>query len=182
MTQPNLFQEALAFTLLHEGGYSNDPSDKGGATCHGITQKTYDTWRKKNGEFLEDVRRITDEEVAAIYEERYWKYNWCILLPYPLCIAVFDFSVNSGKNAIIILQRMVGCSLKDTDGIMGNKTLTRVREFTSGDGEAEKFTERYILNRMEYLKSLKQPKFERGWLNRCNDLLKYLNLPIREAV
>lgn len=176
----NLFQQALAFTLSWEGGLSDDPKDKGGRTNHGITQKTYDAWRTQCGEFTQDVAKITTEEVEAIYEERYWKYNLCVLMPYPLCIAVFDFAVNSGKHAGVTLQRMINTPLKEIDGIIGPKTISRLREFISGEGEAERFTERYIRNRMAFYRSLQNARFEHGWLNRCEALAKYLNLNVTQ--
>ena len=44
-----LFKKALAFVLKWEGGYVNNPYDKGGATNKGITQNTYNAWLKSCG-------------------------------------------------------------------------------------------------------------------------------------
>ncbi|WP_152536276.1 glycosyl hydrolase 108 family protein [Mesorhizobium loti] len=37
---------ALARLLAHEGGYSNHPSDPGGPTMKGVTQRVYDGYRR----------------------------------------------------------------------------------------------------------------------------------------
>ena len=62
-----LFKKALKFVLKWEGGYVNDPDDKGGATNKGITQCTYNGWLKTKGLKPKDVKNITDVEVAQIY-------------------------------------------------------------------------------------------------------------------
>ncbi len=40
-------QRSLEFLLAEEGGWSNHPDDKGGATFNGVTQATYDDWRSR---------------------------------------------------------------------------------------------------------------------------------------
>ena len=55
-----------------EGGYVNDPLDRGGATNCGITQRTYNAWLTKNQLLLQSVEDITDAEVRDIYKDLYW--------------------------------------------------------------------------------------------------------------
>jgi lysozyme family protein len=114
------FDRALPFVLRMEGGYSNHPSDPGGATNKGITQKTYDEWTEGRGGGTRSVREITDAEVYAIYKTRYWDAARCDALPWPLALCHFDAAVNHGvRNAIKLLQRALGV---DDDGIFGPKT------------------------------------------------------------
>jgi lysozyme family protein len=40
------FDNALRIVLQLEGGYSNDPFDRGGATNYGIVQATYNDYNK----------------------------------------------------------------------------------------------------------------------------------------
>ena len=61
------FKKALKFVLKWEGGYVNNPHDKGGATNKGITQNTYNTWLKSLSLAPRDVKNITQEEVEQIY-------------------------------------------------------------------------------------------------------------------
>ena len=57
------FERSLAVVLRFEGGWSNHPSDPGGATMKGVTQEVYDRWRAKRGEPKQSVRNITELEV-----------------------------------------------------------------------------------------------------------------------
>ena len=72
---------ALNFLLEEEGGWSNHPSDRGGATMFGITQATYNAWRKKKGKAPLTVRNITQQEAKDLYKEEYWDAAGCDKLP-----------------------------------------------------------------------------------------------------
>lgn len=50
--------QALEWLLEEEGGWSNHPADRGGKTMFGITQATYDQWRKQKKRPIQSVRRI----------------------------------------------------------------------------------------------------------------------------
>lgn len=94
----SVFDRALSFVLLWEGGYSNHPDDPGGATNRGITQSTYNRWRKSKNLPEQDVRNITDDEVKAIYYEWYWKPLQVDDANPALAIIAFDSAVNHGVN------------------------------------------------------------------------------------
>lgn len=42
------FEKILELLFGIEGGYSDNPNDKGGKTNLGVTQDTFNAWRKKN--------------------------------------------------------------------------------------------------------------------------------------
>lgn len=73
----DLFKKALQFVLKWEGGYVDNPNDKGGATNKGITQNTYNAWLKSNGKATKDVKNITQAEVEEIYRKNYWLASGC---------------------------------------------------------------------------------------------------------
>lgn len=50
-----------------EGGYVNNPADRGGPTNWGITQMT----ARAHG-FTGDMRTMTRDQAVAIYEADYW--------------------------------------------------------------------------------------------------------------
>ena len=56
MDNKELFKKALKFVLAREGGYVNNPNDKGGATNKGITQNTYNAYLQSKGRGTKDVR------------------------------------------------------------------------------------------------------------------------------
>jgi lysozyme family protein len=102
------FAEALALVLRMEGGRVNDPRDRGGRTNAGITQHTYDAWRRAAGLSRRSVAAITPTEIEAVYRENYARPLCFDELPRGLAYAVFDAGVNSGPvQAVRWLQQAV---------------------------------------------------------------------------
>lgn len=87
MEPSNNFVKALTFTLSHEGGYVNIPSDPGGETKWGISKRAHPTV---------DIRNLTEADAAQIYYDEYWVPSGCDGLDLPLQVAVFDTAVNCG--------------------------------------------------------------------------------------
>ena len=145
----DLFNKALAFVLSKEGGYVNDPDDKGGATNKGITQNTYDSYLKTHKQTTKNIKNITTEEVHAIYYNNYWVKTGCDKMTPIFAVIAFDTAVNMG--------------------------VGRVGEFMKA---AEyKFPDKFILARIkkytEFAKIGNQKKFLLGWLNRVFDLIEF---------
>lgn len=92
------FKRALAHVLTFEGGFVDHPKDPGGATNRGVTQATYDGWRKGQGLAVRSVKLITDVEVEQIYFQQYWLKVGAHQLPSPLAFVCFDGAVNHGVN------------------------------------------------------------------------------------
>ncbi len=156
----------------------NDPDDHGGRTNKGVTQSVYHAWRAEQGLPQRDVQRIDDQEVAAIYYERYWLVAKCNELRRKLDLAEFDTAVNMGPNrAIKILQEAVGC---DADGMFGEKTKTASDSCDLGEAMIKYCDIREGLYR-RYATRPGQGKFLKGWLNRLNALRHELGLPGYES-
>ena len=66
------FPEALTLVLRHEGGYVNHPDDPGGATNKGVTQGTYNAFRRSRGLPTRSVRELTGDELKTVYRQNYW--------------------------------------------------------------------------------------------------------------
>lgn len=146
----DLFKRALQFVLKWEGGYVNNPNDKGGATNKGITQNTYNAWLKSNGKAVKDVKNITQAEVEEIYRRNYWIASGCEKMTPKFGVLVFDTAVNMGAS--------------------------RANEFLKA---AEwKYTDKFILARAEkyneFAKVASQRGFLHGWLNRLFDLKNFI--------
>ncbi|MBE7706990.1 MAG: hypothetical protein E7Z91_07110 [Cyanobacteria bacterium SIG30] len=89
------FDTMLGHVLGYEGGFSNHPADRGGATNYGITQGTYTSYK---GKYV-DVRNITKEEVYDIYYKNYYVASGASKIAKTdpdLAFAVFDAAVNHG--------------------------------------------------------------------------------------
>ena len=146
------FKQGLKFVLKWEGGYVNNPNDKGGATNKGITQNTYNAWLKSQGKSSKDVRNITDSEVEQIYYKNYWLAAGCDKMSKDFALLAFDTAVNMG--------------------------VSRVQEFLKA--AQWKYPDKFILARAEkyneFANVASQRGFLHGWLNRLFDLKKNLGL------
>lgn len=142
------FKQALKFVLKWEGGYVNNPNDKGGATNKGITQNTYNSWLKSQGKASKDVRNITDSDVEQIYYKNYWLAAGCDKMSKDFALLAFDTAVNMG--------------------------VSRVQEFLKA--AQWKYPDKFILARAEkyneFANVASQRGFLHGWLNRLFDLKK----------
>ncbi len=114
--------------LAREGGFVDDPDDPGGATNHGITIGT----ARRLGLDLDhdgdvdadDIRALKAGQARDIFLNEYYQRPAIHRLPEPLRPSVFDMYVNSGANAVNILQRLLAqLGLEVTvDGIIGPMT------------------------------------------------------------
>jgi lysozyme family protein len=117
------FGRILEHVLAFEGGYSDHPSDPGGATKYGITRATLTTWRRREVTKAE-VKSLTVEEAGEIYRAKYWDRIKGDLLPAGVDLAVMDCCVNQGEGrAVRLLQMALGVAV---DGKLGPKTLAAV--------------------------------------------------------
>lgn len=154
---------SLQRVLKHEGGFVNHPSDPGGATNKGITQITYNAWRKANRLPLRSVKLITTAEIEAIYKKNYWDKVKGDDLPIGVDYAVFDFAVNSGPaRAAKFIQRLTGVT---ADGIIGPATVAAATTKQFG------LVDKLCNERLRFLKSLPHWRvFKNGWTSRVAEV------------
>lgn len=119
--------EAIIDTVMgHEtggkpdGGYTNDPTDPGGRTQYGISERSHpEAW--KDG-------KVTNEEARAIYRRKYILYPGFDTIPSTharLQTQLVDFGAHSGPSqAVLKLQGILGV---EPDGILGPVTLQAVK-------------------------------------------------------
>ena len=155
-TRPKEFFEIVNHTLEEEGGYVNDPTDKGGETKFGISKRAYPNL---------DIFNLTEDDAIDIYWKDYWVRGKCDKVPSKLQPIYFDMCVNFGiSGAIKVLQATAnskGANI-EVDGKIGpntikaikNLSLERVRAF-----RVLKFAKIVIANP-------KQMKFWYGWYRR----------------
>lgn len=125
--------KSLALDIVErEGGYVNDPDDPGGATNLGVTLKTLKSvgYRGKFGRDItvHDLRSLTKHDAADIFLRHYFFRPKIDRLHVSIQSVVFDMCVNSGKNAITLLQKSsnLADSILNEDGIIGEKTVRYV--------------------------------------------------------
>jgi len=166
--------EPIATKILRwEGGFVDDPSDRGGATNRGVT---LGTWRRagydKDGDGdvdTDDLRLLTREDFRMIFRKYYWE-RWQADKISNQAVAgmLVDWVWCSGKWGIVIPQRLL--QLKD-DGIAGPLTLSKVN-----GADPCKFLMQVYNARLAFIRNIirhdpTQKRFERGWIRRLNDFL-----------
>lgn len=160
------FQVALKRVLKHEGGYVNDPKDKGGETNYGITIGTARQFGYEGA-----MRSIPMEVVEKIYKARFWDALNCDELAdkygFAFAFQLFDAGVNHGVgNAKRMLQRAVGVI---DDGVIGAVTRQAI------DNHAPLLTDLFNAERIAfYTKISSFNHFGRGWMRRMSDNLKFV--------
>lgn len=84
------FAWAIHHILVPEGGWSNHPSDRGGATQYGIIESV----AKRHGL---NVRTLSKVDAIKIYYKDYWLASGANKHPRPLNLAILNSYVNSGR-------------------------------------------------------------------------------------
>lgn len=160
-----------------EGGYSNDPSDSGGETNHGVTVFVARAFGFK-GRMID----MTKAEAREIFKARFWiqpRFVDVMAVSPDVSKELFDTGVNMGTStASKFLQRCLnvlnnGGTLYpdiDVDGNIGQMTLHCLISFIHYRGlEGEKTLLR-MLNALQSVRYIeiaearpKDEKFEFGW-------------------
>ena len=157
----NNFKECLALVLKSEGGWTGAQGlkgDPGGETNLGVTKRV---WEEYVGHPVETLKNLTKDDVAPLYELKYWRPCYGEVLPRGLDFLCFSFGVNAGcGRSIKVLQSSLGLV---ADGIIG----PRVRE-KIGNSNITDIIKGFSESRREYYKSLNKPMFEKGWLARVD--------------
>jgi len=148
---PITFDQAFDVLIKHEGGYVDHPSDPGGRTNYGISQRAYPS---------EDIRNMTLERAKQIYRRDYWDACRCDELRGDIGFHVFDAAVNSGvRRASLWLQAAAGAT---PDGKIGPQTIAAANAMDPSD------VVRMISGiRLRFMTDLSTwPSFGRGWTRR----------------
>lgn len=153
------FARCLSLVLKHEGGWADNPKDPGRATMKGVTIGTFRAYVKPNAT-KDDLRKITNEQIATVYRRHYWDKVAGAELPDGIDYAVFDFAVNSGPDrAAKYLQKVAGVT---QDGKIGPATIKATRDKLPAG-----VINRLCDDRLTFLKRLKTwTTFGKGWTAR----------------
>lgn len=167
-----------------EGGFADAPTDAGGATGFGQSQRALDAfWRNpKVKPWLEShlipkkAEELSIEHSRLIALEIYWNRPGIYQLPPPFDIACFDFYYNGGPS-IASLQRLVGLK----PGRIGPITAAAVMNYP----DKKALIDAYLDRRLRYLKGIPGPKGwisnGKGWAWRVEELRKVCQAELSQA-
>lgn len=182
----------IPFILKWEGGFVNDPTDRGGATNKGVTLATYEAYCKRKGyprPTVERLKNIPDAHWREIVKTMFWdKWKADEIHSQKVANILVDWVWGSGIHGIKKPQALLGVKV---DGIVGDKTLSAVNFadpeelFGAIYQERVKFLNAIVANSVaayekkigrkateaELLKYT-QKRFIKGWLNRLQDIKK----------
>ena len=201
-------QKSFDLLMHSEGGYNPDePASVGGSSYAGIAQKTYDNWRKTKcripyapdtvkelagtaiGTEWEKANPFTIPEeygvrvdVIRAFYDAYFEPACLDLLPECLQYMHLDFFTNAGFTANRIVQRLLGFTGRNVDGILGPGSKEALVAFTEQFNEVLKsnpyadndIIEEYHQLKLEHYESLKTKNPElyekniRGWRMRAD--------------
>ena len=122
------FKQALDKLLDLEGRkLTNDASDRGGETQCGISKRSFPNWPGWNlkGDYTtsEGIRTA----VMNLYFDEFWTPLHCDEMPQAIADKLLDMAVNLGrKTAVEMLQRALGFTELNIDGIVGPMTVGNV--------------------------------------------------------
>ena len=165
------FARALPRELVYEGGKVDDPHDPGGRTNKGITQSTYNAYRRRKGLATQDVYLISSDEVFEIYQTMYWDRLRGDDLPMGLGICLLDGGINSGvgRSGIWLQQALGNHFVGLIDGQIGDKTIQAIQDFNDDD----ELIHSYCEHRLGTLKRLKNwSRYGKGWGARITNVQK----------
>lgn len=159
------FEEAIKVVLRHEGGWVDDPADRGGETNFGISTLIIEREGITN-EFLGMpagprapgwLKQLAVEGAVRVYRQLFWdKYGYGGIVDQVAGTKVFDCAVNCGPaRAHAMAQRAAGlCGAPcDVDGLLGPNSMKAInasppRQFvTEYAGQMRSHYERIIAAR-----------------------------------
>lgn len=109
------FDKAYDITMGYEGGYANDPADRGGETYKGISRRWHPKWpgwvlidgyKKKNPGKIPSILYkdiILDQLTRAFYKSEYWdkpRFNKVDNISPHIAERLFDVGINVGLTRV----------------------------------------------------------------------------------
>lgn len=190
-----LFEIADKITGINEGGYANDPDDRGGETYAGIARNFWAKWagwklidqykldytkakaagktKLSLAQWVNASTKVAGQPVKSLvvgfYKENFWKINNLDLFTdQQLANSIYDFGVNSGKGrAVQFLEQLFGVK---KDGIMDLQVIALANKANAKDTLTA-----YNKAREDFYRSIakgSQAKYLNTWLKRIKSYVQ----------
>lgn len=194
----SFFNEAYVIGEKHEGGYANDPDDRGGETYKGIARNFWSKWKgwkiidiitddidssKKN---IREINIALSQHselpilIKSFYKEQFFDIFNGDAMPKGLACEMFEHGINLGtKQVVKHLQETLNLLNRNEkfypdiseDGAYGKNTETALKTFLNKGTEKRLLTVMNILQGHHYIELMKKkPVYEKyiGWFDRTN--------------
>lgn len=185
------WQALLRRILVVEGGFVDDPADRGGTTKYGISLRFLKAVGKIDANrdgFADldlnfdtvidgqDIRALSPEQAGDLFLKHFYLGPGFWVIPQPFDAALFDQAVNGGTTAAVkILQRALnalGPPTLKVDGALGNLTQAKLVEQMRQGKPVLQFVRMEAAERYRAIVAAdaSQQRFLRGWLRRAEEL------------
>lgn len=170
------FSQAFSKTLVHEGGYQNNPADHGNwynqinyGTKYGITPQTF---AKYFPDLISDpncIRNLTVPQAQTCYRGGFWPELYDHINDQTFAEKLFDMGVLMGPGTAVKLAQISmhedGALAVVTDGKFGPVTLAQVNAV----GDLSKYRSVLLNHVMNIVNNdPSQAQFISGWITRIN--------------
>ncbi len=174
--------EMVQDVLVREGGFVDHPSDRGGPTNYGITQKTLSNYYGRVATTA-DVKALSVDVAEEIYKRNYFYGPRIDSLPESVQPFLFDCAVNHGpRRAIKFLQSVCNQAgyqpRLSQDGAVGPNTRKGAEWADQQMGTV--FLKALVEERRNFYFAIvearpSQKVFLKGWLNRLKEFEEELS-------
>lgn len=191
-----MFSDYLPILRKAEGGYANNPLDRGGETYAGITKKNFPNWagwaiidQQKRKPYEIILNPKLDVLVADFYKKNFWNALKCDNFSKSVAMNLCDFGVGSGiVTAAKAFQKVInsllptGATTLVADGKIGPATISAANKL-----DQKKLNNALLEYRANFYRKIvsnnpSQNVFLQGWLNRLikfsfvEDIKKKVNM------
>jgi lysozyme family protein len=165
----DMFERSFEMVIEHEGHFSNDPDDRGGATCWGVCHAEINKFLGHVAT-IEEIKDFPIESAKQIYKKKYWDQMRLDEIKSDLIkMLLFDQGVNRGcVTTILSIERILGVK---PNGIMDTETINAINA-RNGIKLAFDFIKSAQLAYISIVKNNQsQIVFLAGWMRRTHKLL-----------
>jgi lysozyme family protein len=158
--------------IEREGGFVNDPVDRGSATKFGITAATLGAWRGYgHAALVEEVRQLSVHEAREIYRQQYIvKPGFAAIDDDGLRAQLVDDAVLSGpRAAVTTLQLALGVK---PDGALGAVTVAAANQADAARLRTQLVVARALRLARIVQSDSTQSRFIVGWMHRTLGFLE----------
>lgn len=145
--------------IKREGGYVNDPNDRGGETKYGISKRSYPDV---------DIKNLTIPKAKAIYIRDFIFPNQLHKLENEdVFESILDWMVHSGASVVKAqdrVKRLQGLLGLEIDGIVGPDTIEAINR------KGKELERLILMDRLFFLLRLTKHPYIVGWVRRLVEL------------